>query len=118
MNYFPDVSPPHQNHYEESVYKPVLRSEMESNYIITRPRATRSRRHFTLGWEALTENEYNAIKEFYDNNTGNYFYWTHPLYDEDIRVVFGIDQLPPRKRNGFLNGQRAWAMTGLVLWEV
>jgi hypothetical protein len=92
--------PPPDTGIEEEFYKPQRKIEFEANYVQTAPRATRGRRRFPLGWELMTEAEYQALETFFNANQGGSFTFTHPLRSTTHACVFSADSIKHKWRSG------------------
>jgi len=66
------------NNMQESTQKAVIKSEYNGGYEIQRPRYTRTRKQFTLGFNKLTETEKLTLESFMMDNQGLAFNFTHP----------------------------------------
>lgn len=69
----------------------VIRSTMEDGTEKTRPRFTKNRFTYELSWQAMPQDEKDALEAFFRNTTKNgalAFTWTHPASDKSIVVRF------------------------------
>jgi hypothetical protein len=64
---------------EEKVYKPCVRTPFDGGYSQSRPETTRAIRVFPLGWNSLSEADYQTLDAFFIANQGGAFNWTHPV---------------------------------------
>jgi len=103
MSNWPSISPPDYGMTEE-IYKPQVRTETDSNYILTRPRATRSRGRWKLSWDTMTEADYQTLKTFFIANQGSSFTWTHPITGSSYTCVFQENSL---QSSAVFNGFRS-----------
>ena len=85
---FPSIRLP--SGLEEETENPVIRSEMESGIVVTRPRYTRLRRTFTLEWTNLSGTDYRTLRAFYSarKGGGEAFTWRHPKENINLTVRF------------------------------
>lgn len=92
MANWPDIQNPSMP-FEETVYKPQVKSESEGNYVHTRPRTSRARGRWPLRWPAMTEADYQTLLAFFTANQGSSFTWTHPKSLVSYTCVFSTDNL-------------------------
>lgn len=90
---FPTVARPDYNSYTQRIIKPARRTEFDGNAVSTRPRATVTRRAFSIGWRSMTQSDKDAVFTFFEKYQGFAFYYTPPLESVAILVVFGDDEL-------------------------
>ncbi len=76
---------------EEEDYKPQIKDEFEANYVQTGPAASRMRGKFPLGWELLSEADFQTLKTFFNTNQGGSFTWTHPVANTSHNCVFSVN---------------------------
>lgn len=62
-----------------AIIKPALRSQSESGYIYTRAKFTRQKSKYTLNYPLLTKSELETLVNFFNENQGQSFKFTHPL---------------------------------------
>ncbi len=115
MNTFPITKKPSLGQYSESIYKPAIKHEFESNYVMSRPRSSRATRKFKMGWIDLSTTEMNILEQFFIENQGNEFQYTNP-FGQTFVVYFGSDNLPD-KTPIRVNGEYIWSCKGLTLEE-
>jgi hypothetical protein len=66
----------------------ITKTSFESNYLQVRRTSSRSRRAFELNYENVTDMEYNILEEFFLNNVGSTFIFTHPITNIDYTVTY------------------------------
>jgi len=87
--------------------KGQLKSEFDAGYVQSRPKFTRSRKHFELSWNVMTDADKETLETFFDNNLGDTFTWDHPLADSSdssYTVRFVEDEL----QAGYILGTNHW----------
>ncbi len=93
-NTFPStVKKPDYGMYKESSYKPARRTEFEGNTISTRPRATKVRRKFIIGWRSMSQSDKVLVTEFFEANQGYAFNFTPPHSTIARLCVFATDEI-------------------------
>lgn len=104
MAAFPDIKTP--NSYSETPTKSQIKSEFENGDVISRPRYSRGRMTMTIGWDNLPNSDYTTLKEFFYDNQGLTFTWTHPITSEDYTVRFSDDDIGSWKfsKAGYMSG--------------
>jgi len=115
MATFPTISLP--SSLEESIRKGHIKRKFEDGTPLSRPKETRARRKFTLGWKALDQDDLDSLTAFFVANIGTTFDWTHSISSESITVRFEKDELPKAKWIGWRGGEQAYSMNGLILEE-
>lgn len=90
---FPSIATPDYG-TTEATYLPQIRTEFEGGYVQSRKRTTRARGQWTLGWNALSEADYQTLKAFFIANQGGSFNWTHPTTSVVHVCQFSGDTLP------------------------
>lgn len=93
MNTWPSDLPIPQLPFSGEHYKRALRTEFEDGSVQSRPAHFRARERFKLSWKALTEFEYQVLKQFFNNNQGLTFLWTNPATDQQMTVRFDCDAI-------------------------
>lgn len=93
MGVWPPTLPPPSWGIAEEIYRPQIKTEFESNYIQSRPRAIRARRRLPLEWKVMSEAEYRTLETFFELNQGKSFAFVHPLTGATHTCVFGADTL-------------------------
>jgi phage-related protein len=75
---------------DETTEDPVIRTEFESGIAQTRPRYTRMRGTWALGWANMRGDDYRTLRTFYKQMKGGAlsFNWTHPRDDDTYEVRF------------------------------
>lgn len=75
---------------EETTEDPAIRSEAESGAVKTRPRYTRIRRGWQLGWANMRGADYRLLRVFFEQARGGTldFGWRHPRENAIFRVRF------------------------------
>lgn len=107
MAIFPSLKKP--TSFSETPTKSQVKSSFENGLVLSRPRYTRGRRTFTIGWTDLPEEQYNTLKEFFYENQGYVFTYTHPITGEDITARFSDNDIGswafsiPGYRSGSIN---------------
>jgi hypothetical protein len=86
MAIFPTLSRVLNVKYSDADDKPILNMQFDGNYEQTRPRATRSRRIFNIGYVGLTDSDKTTLTNFLLDNTGLSFNFTNPS-DSTLYVV-------------------------------
>lgn len=92
MNNWPSIQNPDYG-FEEEIYRPQKKTEFEANYIQVYPTASRSRRRFLLSWSYLPETDFQTLADFFEDNQGKAFIYTHPLTNTSHTCVFSSDSL-------------------------
>lgn len=92
MASWPSISNPDFG-LKETVYRPQVRQEFESNYVQSRPRTTRATKRWALSWAALTEADYQTLLTFFNTYQGSSFTWTHPVSAVSYTCRFSGDTL-------------------------
>ena len=87
MNRFPSISRPSQDGFTETTYRPVVRSEFESNIVRIRPKPAHGRRKYRLQWNSMTDSDYLSLQTFFLENSGTVFEFPNPLDENDVRHV-------------------------------
>lgn len=113
-----EAPPSSAESYRQSIYHKQIRTEMESGLVRSRPKHTRSRHMFTLGWRNLKQSEYDTLKTFFTTNIGTTFTFYHPLTNIPYLVRFVSDELPEISHTGFLDDELTWSLNSLKLEEV
>lgn len=106
--------------FEEESENPVVASEMEGGYTITRARFTRSpRRKFTFKHVDISDADKTTLQTFWDDHKGgaSAFNWTHPISGAVINVRFSPDMKLSFKRTGYGENHR-WDSDTIELREV
>lgn len=93
MNTWPSEIPLPQLPFSGEHYKRALRTEFEDGSVQSRPVHLRARERFKLSWNALTEFEYQVLKQFFNDNQGLTFTWTNPVTEELLNVRFDCDAI-------------------------
>jgi len=78
---------------KEAPQKRQIKSDFAGGYVQSRPKWTRTRKLFTLGWEAMSDADKETLETFFDNNLGGTFSWTHPISETTYTVRFVNDNL-------------------------
>lgn len=92
---FPQITNPDYG-LEEQTHKPQVRTEFESGHVQSRARATRERRRWRMSWQTLPDAEYQALAQFFTDNQGGSFAWTHPRTGQVFTARFSGDSLSAR----------------------
>ncbi len=98
----PIARPFSEKYYSIRPYKKQLRTSMESGFVISRAAHTRSRRTFTIGWDALPKTDFITFVEFFESTIGTSFNITDPLTGDIKTVRFTSDTLPQAKTSGWI----------------
>ena len=85
---------------------PAIRTEMENGMVQSRARFTRIRRSWTLAWNALSEEDFQAVMTHYRGQKGgsDAFYWTNPISKERVNVRYTKITDAATYENGFRSG--------------
>ena len=78
MNYYP-TNPVPQLGTKETITHKKNTVVFEANYSKTRKLITSPRRTFNLSYPLITTQEVNTLENFFENNLGSTFYFTHPV---------------------------------------
>ena len=72
----------------------TISTETDGNYEKTRPRATRQRKTWTYAWNAVTDDDYEILLNFFEK-VGSYaaFYWDDPDTGLRYMVRFTDDKI-------------------------
>jgi phage-related protein len=106
--------------FRETAENPVIASEAEGGYTLTRPRFTRApRRTFRFRHRNITDAEKQTLLTFWNDRKGGSgaFNWTHPIQGTVINVRFGPDMEMEFERIGFGTNHR-WDSGEIILVEV
>lgn len=90
MAVFPDL--PITSFKEES-YRAIKKSSYEGGYEQKRPKYTRSYKKFSLGFNALTVEQAEALDEFIMDNQGYSFTFVHPSTAKTYEVTYDGDSI-------------------------
>jgi hypothetical protein len=74
-------------------YKPQVQVEFEANYVSSWPKVSRGRRKWTLLWPYLSEADYQTLEDFFDDNQGGMFTWTHPITNTGYTCMFSVESI-------------------------
>lgn len=81
---------------KETTELPTAKSSKEGPYVQYRKKWTKSKKHFQLEWDemvSLLEADYQILEQFFYENQGVSFTWTHPVTSIVYTVVFDQDSL-------------------------
>ena len=78
---------------QESVSKPMYKVSFETGYQQQRPKHTRAVRSLELTHNLLTQSEAETLKDFFIDNQGYVFTYTHPITSYVYTVTFDMDSL-------------------------
>jgi len=78
---------------EEIVFKPQIKSEFESGYVQSRPRATIAKRRFTLRWKAMSDAHFSSLCSAFTADVGSTFSWNHPATGSAYTVRYTSDSI-------------------------
>jgi len=112
------ISVPSRDYFKQKYVKPQIRTEFENGTVQSRPKFTKGRWVFELGWKILPHSEYITLQTFFHENQGKVFDWPHPITNEYHTVRFAQDELPSASPVCVYGGQTQWQLSGLVLEEV
>jgi len=116
---FPSLPTPSWQYFSQQPIKSQLITPFESGKAQSRPKHTSMRWRFTIGWQALTQTQYQTLYEFYRDYAGTAFNWTHPVTSTVYSVRFGNENgLPEAVPSGFINGSFAWTVSGIILEQI
>ncbi len=88
---FPNITKPAMP-LKEIIQDTAIKGTLENQTIIARKRFTRVPVQFELHWNALPEDEYKELREFFINvNGGVPFLWEYPFKDKTYTVRFTGD---------------------------
>jgi len=73
--------------------KKAHRGTSELGYVQSRSRWTGSKYRFILEWDAMSEDDFDLLDTFFDDNQGLSFTWTHPKTDTEYTCVFSSDEI-------------------------
>ncbi len=91
MAVFPVTKKP--SSFSETPTKGQIKSEFENGDVLSRPRYSRMRRIFTIGWENLPSAQYLELIDFFDENQGYTFTFEHPITEVLYTVRFSDDDI-------------------------
>ena len=77
----------------ERTKKAQIKSDMAAGYVQSRAKWTRTRKVFELSWNAMSDADKNILEDFFTENIGDTFEWTHPLTNTTYTVRFGDGEL-------------------------
>ena len=106
--------------FNEESENPVIASDTEGGYVISRPRFTRTpRRTFSFKHVDLSEAERGILQDFWNGRRGGagIFRWTHPVTGASINVRFSPEMKLNFNRTGYGMNHR-WDTNEIVLVEV
>ena len=79
---------------QQKIIKTKYKGISSSGYMMTRAKATASKKEFLVKYTFLTNTERDTLQTFFDTNQGLGFNWTHPESGgETYFVVFIEDEL-------------------------
>jgi len=114
---FPTSPVPSRQFFSQKPIKAQIKTPFESGAGQSRPKHTKMRWTFTIGWDIITQAQYVTLYEFFRDNVGSSFNWTHPISAVVHVVRFADDELPEAKHAGHINGVFGWEISGLKLEE-
>ena len=76
MTTFPSIQTP--TSISRSPFKGRLKGDFEAGYVQIVPKHTRSRKRFILSWSGMPFSDLLTLEQFFEDNVGNTFDWTHP----------------------------------------
>ena len=106
--------------FEEESENPVVSTEAEGGYTITRPKFTRApRRTFTFKHVDISNADKESLRQFWDDRKGGSgaFNWTHPISGLAINVRFSPEMKLKFERSGYGTNHR-WDSSDIELREV
>jgi hypothetical protein len=106
------ISKPSMGGVQETIYKPIVRTEFEGNYVQVRARSTRARKMWTLTWNVITEADYQVLAAYFNTTQGSTFTWIHPVTGTEYTCIFSEPILTSQQ---LLDGYRS---TSLKIEEV
>ena len=110
------------DHFSQKRRKGQIKTKFENGKVQSRAKETSSKWIFTVGYKGLVQSEYEDLYEFFDSNIGGTFTWDHPITTiadvaAQYTVRFGNDELPDAKFIGWVGGEEAWDISGIILEE-
>ena len=112
---WPNITLP--SDFSEQIKKGHIKRKFEDGTPLSRPKETRARRKFHLGWKGIDQTDLDLLMAFFVTNIGETFTWDHSLTDEEITVRFEKDEFPKAAWVGWRGGIQAYSITGLTLEE-
>ena len=106
-----------KDYFSQKRRKGQIKTKFENGKVQSRAKETSSKWIFTVGYKGLVQSEYEALYVFFDANIGGTFTWDHPITDVEHTVRFGNDELPEAKFIGWVGGEEAWDISGIILEE-
>lgn len=95
MAAWPDIAEP-MFPVKESTEFPTIKTEMDGAYIHLRRKWTKSKKVFQLEWNekvSMKETDYQILRQFFLEQQGLDFTWTHPATNVIYIVLFNQDSL-------------------------
>jgi hypothetical protein len=111
---FPSIRTSDWNQFSENFRKGQVKTKFESGHVHSRARETRGRWQFQIGWNWLTRADYDALAQFFEQNIGGKFNWTHIVTGTVYEVRFSEDVLPTAEPIGLDHVK----LSGLTLEQV
>ncbi len=82
------------NGLQQKTVKAQYKGQSAAGYMMTRAKATLSKKEFTVKYNKLTTTERDTLQTFFDANLGLEFNWTHPeTGGATYAVIFMDDEL-------------------------
>jgi len=94
---WPTIEAPHPDLFSQKLIKPKHKTETSNGRLITRAKFTGFRWEFTLGWDMISDSDYEDLYEFFDSMGGGVFNWTHIKTGVVYECVFLDDEMPEAK---------------------
>jgi len=94
MATWPNIENP--SSLNERTVKAQIKSDFEAGYVQSRTKWTRSRKIFELSWDNMDAADKSTLEDFFENNIGGTFTWTHPLTSTSYTVRFKENELRAR----------------------
>lgn len=79
---------------QETPIKSQIKSTFENGKVQSRVKFTSLRYKWRVTWQFLPEAQYQSLVEYFDENQGETFSWTHPITTTVYTVRFSDDSLP------------------------
>ena len=112
-----------KDYFSQKRSKGQIITKFENGKVQSRARETKSRWVFTVGYKGITQTNYALLYNFFDSNIGGTFTWDHPIIKTgsvavQYTVRFRSDEFPEAKFIGWVDGEEAWDISGIILEEV
>ncbi len=91
MAEFPNIEPPSSLTEESSLKR--LKERSPAGYVMMRPRGSRVKKEFALGWPSMPSSDKETLEAFINIYFASFFVWTHPDTLVPYDVCFKEDSI-------------------------